>query len=203
MAGTRNIHKLIGFFSEFTVLPIDPDEVRDTIVSYGIKDEIEFVGVDVDDRVLYGAYRQYVKSDGLYADPVVHVDVYYNRSLGRDWKRLVCCKELLHMLDHTVSKTATKNDCENLVTHLAGLNLDGDPPFSNEKLQAWNDELMLYYAVAVLFPWEAREILYQDYCEDNARITEIVKVCDLPVSVVRLVLSDRWPRLYHLLAGSN
>src|ERR1700722_811156 len=148
MAIVRNIHKLIDFFSSYTELPIDPDDVRDKILSYGIKDEIEFVGVDIDTRIIYGAFRQYIYRNAVYGEPIVHVDIYYDRSLTRDWKRVVCCKELLHMLDLSISRAATREDCENLVDHLAGLTMES--PFSEEKLRAWNDELMLFYALAVL-----------------------------------------------------
>ena len=60
MPAVRNIHKLIEFFSSFTVLPVNPDDVRDQILSYGVKDEIEFVGVNLDRRIMLGAFHQYV-----------------------------------------------------------------------------------------------------------------------------------------------
>jgi hypothetical protein len=201
MAVIRNIYKLIDHFSSFTVLPVDPDDVRDQIISYGIKDEIEFVGVTLDTRIIYGAFHQHIRRDGVYAEPVICADIYYDTSLTRDWRRLVCCKELLHILDHSVSKTASKMECENLVTHLADFTLES--PFSREKLQAWTDELMMFHAAAVLFPWDARESLYRDYCQDNTRLDEIIKAVDLPESVVRLVLSEGWPNLYNTLSGGK
>ena len=198
----HNIHKLIDFFSSFTVLPVDPDDVRDQILTYGIKDNIAFVGVHLDARVIYGAFHQYIDRTSVYGDPVINVDIYWDRSLTRDWKRLVCCKELLHLLDHSVSKAATKLECENLLRHLADPELL-NAPFSEDKLQAWNDELMLFYAMAVLVPWDARESLYADYCEDNSRLGEIAKRIDLPESVVKIILSERWPPLYQTISGSK
>jgi hypothetical protein len=44
------IHNLIEFFSTFTVIPIDPDDVKAQIIEYGVKDEIYFVGVTLDER---------------------------------------------------------------------------------------------------------------------------------------------------------
>lgn len=202
MAAVRNIQRLIDSFSSHTTLPVDPDDVRDEILSYGIKDEIEFVGVDIDKRVMYGAFHQYIRRDSTYGEQIVHVDIYWDRQLARDWKRLVCCKELLHMLDPSVSKTATRQDCENLVSHLSDPSLM-DAPFSEEKMQAWSDELMMFYAMAVLLPWDARESLYLDYRTDNSRLAVIAKSVDLPDIAVRLVLSDHWPRLYEVLGGSK
>jgi hypothetical protein len=198
MTGWRTIHRLIEHFSTYTVVPIDPDEVRDKIISFGVKDEIEFVGVNLDTRIIYGAYHQYIRRSGVYTDPLVCADIYYDLSLTRDWRRLVCCKELLHLLNHSSSKTASLPECEALLGHLSEPNL---LPFSEEKLQAYNDTTMMLYAIAILFPWDAREVLKEDWNADPTRIDEIVRRIDLPPSVVRLVLSDRWPRHYDQLAG--
>jgi hypothetical protein len=180
MPAVRNIHRLIDHFSGFTTVPIDPDDVAAQIISFGVKDEIEYVGVDIDTRVIYGAYKQYTFRNTVYGDPIVHVDIYYDRSLTRDWRRVVCCKELLHILDHSISKSSTQQDCEKLVEHLAAF--DYSSPFSDEKLQAWNDELMTFYAMAVLLPWDAREILREDFLEDESRFPVIVEKCDLPIA---------------------
>lgn len=201
MPAVQNIHKLIDFFSSFTVLPVNPDDVRDQILSYGIKDEIEFVGVDLGQRVMLGAFHQYVDKSVVYGDPILRVDIYYDRALSREWKRVVCCKELLHILDHSTSKAATRSDCENLVAGMASMKMDG--PFSAEKAQAWSDQLMLFYAMAVLFPWDARNVIYEDYRRDPSKLGAIAKAADLPEIVVTFVLSDNWPKLYASVAGQN
>jgi hypothetical protein len=61
---------------------------------------------------------------------------------------------------------------------------------------------MTFYAMAVLLPWDAREILREDFLEDESRFPVIVEKCDLPESIVRLILSDRWPRLYQSISGN-
>lgn len=104
------------------------------------------------------------------------------------------------MPDSTVSKMATRAECENLVTHLADPALL-DAPFSAEKLQAWHDELMMFSAMAVLLPWDARASLLEDYQADKARLGAIASSVDLPESVVELVLSEHWPRLHETISG--
>ena len=167
----NNIYSLIDFFSNFTVLPIDPDDVKEQIIEYGVKDEIEFVGVDLDEIVIIGAFHQYVKSDGVYADPIVCADIYYDRAQERKWRRVICCKELLHLLDRSHSRTATQQDCERLLDDLAIIEIP-QSKFSPEALQAWEDHLTLYYAVAILFPIGAREILYPAYASGRLSLEQ-------------------------------
>lgn len=78
-----------------------------------------------------------------------------------------------------------------------------DTPFSIEKAQAWSDQLMLFYAMAVLFPWDAREVVYDDYRQDPTKLGAIAKAADLPEVVVVSVLSDYWPKLYASVSGQN
>src|SRR5258708_4870279 len=128
------IHNLIEFFSTFTVSPIDPDDIKDQIISYGIKDEINFVGVNLDTRVLRGALMHYSMKTGVYSDPILCADVFYDLTLERKWRRVICCKELLHLLDHSVSRTATREACEKLIDDLASIVNKGGYQYSEGKL---------------------------------------------------------------------
>jgi hypothetical protein len=197
-----NIHSLIDFFANFTVLPIDPDDVRDQILEYGVKDEIEFVGVTLDERIIIGAFHQYIRSPGVYADPIVCADIYYDRSQERKWRRVICCKELLHLLERSHRKTATQEECERLLDDLVQIN-GPKSKFSPEAMQAWEDHLTLYYAVAILFPIGARDILHPYFVSGSLSIEKISQDADLPESVVALVMSDRWPDLHSILLGSK
>jgi hypothetical protein len=192
------IYTLIGFFSSFTVVPIDPDDVKDQIIGYGVKDEISFIGVDLDARIIVGALHHYTRSPGVYADPIVCADIYYDRAQERRWRRVICVKELMHLLDRSSSMTATQTDCEKLLDDLTGI-FEPSASFSLDALHAWHDHLMLYYAVTVLFPFDAREIYYPAYTNGLLSIEKIANDVDLPETLVRLVMSEGWTRIYETI----
>jgi hypothetical protein len=194
------IHDLIDFFSSFTVLPIDPDDVADQIKSYGIKDEIEFVWVSLDVLIIRGALHHHISRPGLYADPVVCADIYIDKDQPSDWRRLVAIKELLHLFDHSKNQTATAFDCEKLIDGLASIR--SAKSFLDVKaLQAWADYLMLYYAISVAFPEAVRELFYDDYKAGHISVADVRHRIDLPEEVIRLVMSDTWPPILKEIVG--
>ena len=195
------VYTLIEFFSSFTVVPIDPDEVRDQIVGYGVKDEIRFIGVDLNERIILGALHHYTKSPGVYAEPIVCADIYHDRSQDRRWRRVICVKELMHLLDRSPSLTATQAQCEKLLHDLTIVAVTSSS-FSIDAFTAWHDHLMLYCAVMVLFPIDARNILFPSYSSGLLSIEKIANEVDLPETLVRLVMSDGWPRLYETIVHS-
>jgi hypothetical protein len=194
------IHKVVEFFSGFTVLPIDPDDVADQIKSYGVKDEIEFVGVTLDVRIIRGALHHYVHHPAVYAEPVICAAIYIDRSQPREWRRLVAIKELLHLLDESTSQTATAGDCEKLLDDLVNIK-DAASEFDVSALQAWQDLLMLYYAMAVAFPENARDILFEDYKAGHISLQDIQSRVDLPMQAVELVMSEGWPAICRRVTG--
>jgi hypothetical protein len=194
-----NIKKLVEHFSTYTVAPIDPDDVADQIRSYGVQDQISFIGVTLDTLVLRGAFYQYVRSPGVYANGEICVDIYYDVNQEPCWRRLVCCKELLHLLDNSSCKTSTIEDCQNLIDGLSSITSSTD--LSPESLAAWADHMTVYYAISILFPWRMRELLFKEVQAGRTTTEQVAQLVDLPLSAVSLVLSDQWPRLYEILAG--
>lgn len=194
------IHKVVEFFSCFTVLPVDPDEVADHVRSYGIQDEIEFVGVDIDIRVIRGALHHYSYHPSAYAAPRLCADIYFDRSQPREWRRLIAVKEVLHLLDHSVSKTTSVADCEKLISALSSYNATSSE-FDIVSVHAITDLMMLYFAIAVVFPADARDIVYGPYKEGHLSLDEIRIWADLPMEVVALVMTDEWPSISNKLAG--
>jgi hypothetical protein len=191
------IHNLIELFSNFTVLPIDPDDVKAQIIEYGVKDQIYFVGVTLDERILRGALIHYTIPTGVYADPKICADVNYDIGQERKWRRVICCKELLHILDHSMGRTATREACERLIDDLVILfNNGASEPFSIEKLEAWADTLMFYYAIAVLFPMEVRNELYPEFMAGRISLEEIARNADLPEELIEIAMNDAWIRMY-------
>ncbi len=193
------IHDILEHFSSFTSVPVDPDDLAAEIKKAGIRDEINFVEVDIDERILRGALHTHVYTPGVYGEPQVCSDIFYSKGLTRAWRRFVCCKELLHILDNSVSVTATQQDFEALIAGLC-TTPDTANPFDASGLQVWGDRLMIYYATAVIFPLRVREVIL-DAFGDTPDIPQVAKWLDVPERVAALVLSDHWPSLYKALLG--
>jgi hypothetical protein len=61
------------------------------------------------------------------------------------------------------------------------------------------DRLAEYQAIAVLFPWTAREVLLAPYKNDLLSLDDISRMADIPRKYVSFVMSEFWEESYNSL----
>lgn len=191
--------ELIEFFSSFTKLQVGINEIADHIIASGIQDEIRFIGVELDVGILRGFLHRYTIRAKLYGDPIFRADIYYDRRQDLEWRRLVCCKELIHILDGPQHSTASREDAERLIERIV---LPTEVHAQLEYTLAIDDKLGLAKALAVLFPAGARELLIPKYKCGDMTDEDIARIAQIPLRFVRFVMLDTWEKildmLYHL-----
>lgn len=194
------LKKLIQQFDVKEVLPVDVNEVVQFLRDEQIKDEIRFVGVDIDSTVLRGFIKHYVIPGVGYGEPTFCADVYYDQSQSGDWKRLVCCKELLHILDNDHCRTNTEDAIEHQIERM--ILPEEFQNFHSESLGVQTDRLTIYYAVAVLFPWAARNLLVEPYEKGRLTVADIARIADIPERYAMLVMNTEWRRVHDIMTKS-
>lgn len=199
-----DLFQVIRHFSAYEDVPIEPSEVKKFILSDGMDLVIRFLGVELDIEIVRGHLAQYVKPAAPYGEDTNIADVYYATNQGTDWIRLVCVKEMTHVFDVEVARTSTKDDVETLIKRLALA-----PEFQDLQLDAkeggpkvLSDRLAVFYALAITFPWAARELILPKLKDNTLNEDDVARLVDLPLRYVRLVLSEQWDELYPLLLPS-
>ena len=185
---------LVRLFSSNESGPIDIcDDINPAVRAAG-DFEIYFWPVQMDSQKLKGRIidETYPSPDG----PKRMVSIDYSNGLPNPVARLVCTKELIHILD-PIDQRVTSDQAVNelidkiiLPSELQSLD-DGDT--------VWGDRYGYLYALAVLFPWATREIFRPKYEAGELTIDEISDLVELPVEFCFAVMSQHWPRIHHLL----
>jgi hypothetical protein len=194
-----SVTKLIREFSNRETVPIDIEaEVIPALRSLGVADEIYcFWDHNLDPKVLRG----YVKHD-TYPQPdgSSHsvIEVLYGK-MGHEWERLVCCKELLHILDPDPIRCAKPEDVDRLIDKIILPPDLVDPVTDIGTLQAATDRLAVLQAVAILFPLAARKVLLPKYAEGRLTLADIEDLAEVPVRYVAMVMSAEWEEIHELL----
>lgn len=189
-----NCHALIKEFSEREGVPVELEDVVEAVKKRGAKDEIYYwLEADLDPTILMGALEEweYPDEEGK-LHYVAHVDC--AKSLPGDWKRLVVCKELLHLLDPPVLRVHTEAEFEHLC-HRLGLPPE-DQDIEKDGDKTISDRLGTYKAIAVLFPYAVREIFMPKYQANLISYEDIAKIVDVPARYAALVMSDHWATLH-------
>jgi hypothetical protein len=190
---------VINHFSAHESVPIDVDDVVQVLRENGVKDDIYFWGVDINDEHLRGTIQHWEWPESENGPLHRVADIYYCKHLPSDWKRLVCCKELLHVLDPPSAHASTPEQVEELVKKIVLAPEHQDPLHDGDQVNS--DRRAIYQAVAVLFPWATRQLLSKPLLEGKLTPEDIAKMVDLPARYVRLVMSDVWEVSYKWLAS--
>jgi hypothetical protein len=186
-----SLAKLIHQFSEAEKLPVEIPEIRDAIVALGFQDEIIFHPEPIDPAQLRGVFYQYTLRDPPpYGDQRLCTLIVYSGMLPVDWRRVVCGKELIHVMDARVAHTKTADEINDLLIKLLG-------PFSTEDFGladfvAAKDKLALYQILPVLFPVSARKSAAAKLASGEKTIEEIAAWACLPLQLTRMVMAEDW-----------
>jgi len=178
---------------ELDFVPIDVDgHLIPILTGLDIVDEIfHFWDPELDIRTLRGYH---VREDDIPDGEggfLRHITVGYGRG-SNEMQRLVCCKELLHILDPEGCKTATKPEVSGLISKIA---LPPQLIDATDGAHALTDRMATLLALAVLFPLKAREILYPAYIAEKITLERIADDAELPPEYVAVVLHEEWPKM--------
>jgi hypothetical protein len=186
-----SLAKLIQRFSGTADLPVEIPEIRDAVCSLGFQDDIIFRPEPIDPTQLRGIFYQYTLRDPPpYGDQKLCTLVVYSGLLPVDWQRVVCGKELVHVMDARVAHTKTAEEINNLLIKLLG-------PFSTEDFGladfvAAKDKMALYQILPVLFPDAARKAAAAKLVSGEKTMADIAMWACLPLRLTELVMTDEW-----------
>lgn len=189
---------LIKAFSDQETLPVDVNEVLKCLQKNGHDDDIEFIGADLDPTILQGAIKVFHVRDGLYAAEARRfVNVYYHRGHSVDWQRMICCKEIIHMLDPPYAFTKDPAEIDRLAEKI-GLPPEMQDPAA-DGLAANIDRLAEFRAAALLLPMAARNLLMEPYKDGRLKLADIARMADIPNRYAGFMMSDVWDKIYDML----
>lgn len=190
--------KLLSHYSTRKTLPIDVQEVADHLVHHcGCQDSIIFHPEEMEIGALRGMYVQYTTHPGVYSAPELETLIIFPSNEPVDWQRMICAKELIHVCDGNGARTNSPDEVDDLVDKLLGPLSTDD--YGLADLMASVDRIALYQALAVMFPWGAREVALEQIEKGNATELDVARWANLPLTLVRLVLDPAWEELYAII----
>lgn len=187
-------HELLKAFEGRTSLPIDVNDVLACLREQGNTDSIEFIGADLDPDILQGAIKIWHARSTLYGDPDRMVNIYYHRGHAKDWQRMICCKEILHLIDPAWAYTSEAEAINKLADEI-GLPPEMQDPF-NEMPMTNVDRVAELRAAAILLPFEARAVMRPFYEAQKLSIEDIARQADIPRKYAGIVMHPAWDDLY-------
>jgi len=187
-------HDLLKAFEYRLKLPIDVNDVLAYLREHGNTDNVEFIGADLEPDILQGAVKIWYARAGVYVEPERMVNIYYHRGHSKDWQRMICCKELLHLIDPAWLCTNEAAAIDKLADEI-GLPPEMQDPF-NEMAETNVDRVAELRAAALLLPLEARNIFRPYYDAGKLSIDDIARQADIPRKYAGIVMHPAWDDIY-------
>jgi hypothetical protein len=185
---------VIAFANTVKELPIDLDVVQRWLLERDLVASIEVHLVKaLDPRVLRGIYREvHWDRQAVYGEPEACATILCSIDLPEEWRQLVVCKELVHVLDQAAQKTATAADAQQLIADLATPPLpDGNNgPLNPEQFKA--EKIAVTVALMILVPHDAARQIQPLYSEDRITDHEVSLAFGIPEQHVPFVMSERF-----------
>jgi hypothetical protein len=166
---------LVKAFEHVEDLPLPVDEVLAWIRAHTDHKDIRLHPVARKKKAFRGAFRRIgIPRGGMYSGEYdIHTQILYGEDLPNEWKRLVICKEAMHVFDGGDELVSTAEDVKRLIPAVIVTELKGAP-----FLPALNDHMGAFRALAVLMPRNAR--VKFKAAEEKRSIVEIARFVQLP-----------------------
>lgn len=174
-------------FSKSTVLPVRIKDVADFILGKGVVSEIVRIPVEVDASILTGGFCVFRDFAPPYQEAPVIAKIAYPKNADRKVQRLVIVKEMLHILDPSPARAATKQDVSDLIGDLIL-----DEAREEMGLPAAYDHTQIISALAILLPQAALDVLRPAYKRGQLTPEEISEIGLVPTAYVEIALTDEW-----------
>jgi hypothetical protein len=192
-----SLTELVEFFEHQTDVPIAISDVQSFVLDRTNVGRLQYIDVDLDPQVCRGFFRLYRARPSPYSDLEICCDILLSRSLGVAERRLVACKELIHLLDPSYMRISNQQQVEHLISsvtsrrrpHVAS---EGTPP---DVTVRW-DFLNEHVPGAILFPMAVRSAWLDRYKMGDLTCTEIAEKLQAPESLVLIVLNEKWPEVH-------
>lgn len=179
---------------DYNEFPLSTETLAEIVCSYTPIDRFKFIGVDLNEAILKGAYVRTLpeqESGFPYRPPELVGKIYYARNVDVAWQRFCVVKEILHVVDPVWASVSTSDHLTDLIEHLC------IPPavllaskVDMTRAKALIDKMADWRAVLTMIPEKKREIVCELYQNKEINADTIVNFFHIPLEYVSTVLND-------------
>jgi hypothetical protein len=192
-----SLSKLLRHFENYTQLPIEISDVRAWVEERCPADRVAVYFTNMNPAILRGFVRRDRRRMGAYSGLLDIAEIHVSVHMDMAWRRLVACKEMIHLHDSVSVQVKTPEAFERLFADILAnpYSPDGSPRIYSAPAVA--DILALWAALAVLCPLPMIIAFRRAVGEDRMTLEEVAEAFGIPPETVGWVLSldfDNWVR---------
>jgi hypothetical protein len=147
--------------------------------------QIKLWPVDLDPQISLGHILYERERDSPYEAPYTVANVRFDRKQNRCWRRLICCKELMHIFDDPTEKVSDRGRFLKLMQEFEVRPMAGDisPMFNSELRAEW-------MALLILCPKHLRDVVRPQWADKTLSNYDVALKFKIPEDVIESLMSD-------------
>jgi hypothetical protein len=182
---------LLRHIQTFTHLPIEIGDVRAWVEERCTADRIAVYFTNLNPSILRGFIRRDRRRNSVYGDLEDIAEIHVSRHLEMPWRRLVACKEMIHLHDGKSAQVKTPEAFDRLVDDMvAHPYADGAPRSYSPPAIA--DILALWSALGVLCPLPLIGAFRREIREERMTSEDVANYLAVPTELMKWVLSPEF-----------
>lgn len=187
------MRKILDEYIDIRDLPVRVDRLRQSILDFGAVDQIVFYEDDHEpDELQFGMLRVSKDKPPYFSGERCIAEIYHPGPIDNFSVRLICFKELMHILDEPALCAITRLDVSRLISQIAL-----PPALSHELNKIFTpayaaDRSGFIPALIVMVPEHIRLELKPLYEDDKITRSELSELFEVPENIVDVVMSDDW-----------
>lgn len=188
------IGRVVRHFEGIGKVPVDLKDVVALVRELVPGETIRVRGVNVAPNKLKGTCYRYAIDDSKILVPRQVSYIVYSNQLDPYWQRLVCCKELVHILDPNPILTTTKEKVVSLIERVRKDLADNHALTRTDSnaFAALFDQIAKWHAMAISFPFGLWEEIAPKVTSGEFTAEQVADWVELPLDHVRAVLDPEW-----------
>lgn len=206
-----NIKDLILEVDKEVEFPILVDNIAKILIQNNVRDDIEFVPADMDMQNVKGFIREWETVPAPYSSEGKRMArIYYSDKLNDCWKRYICAKELIHLLD---GKFVAVDNPKKLSDLMIGMSTDLGPwlqtmaqghPDDNPVRVPISAPCLVDYAaewlaIPVLVPPTAQKKIVDQYSSNKMTAYDVAYLFRIPQKFVPFITSPIYDQFVGLI----
>jgi len=200
-----SIGKVVRHFEAIGKVPVDINDVLALVREICPDEKIRVRGVDIDPGRLKGnCYRYKIPPQtGSSLMPVQCSLIVYSTRMSTFEQRLVCCKELVHIVNPDPIVTRTSAEVVHLAERVTKKIILKPGQTTSNDIQVFLDHLAVWHAVAILVPFGIREELLAAKSIDQINLDAVAEALEIPRDYVKTALGPSWALMRETILAYN
>jgi len=189
---------LIEYTSQTQTFPVQVENIKQWFVDRGIQEEINLLEVEMRRDVCAAIFERRSGVAPPYADTPRVANILISNELNECWKRLIACKEMIHLTDSEGQRAKTREQIQTLIEDIRPVfnGYNQDVSFDDRSPAVKADFLAFKRAFFLLAPLSAVDGIRDAYTSGAVDDSDVALFLKIPEVFIPMIMSEVYSDAY-------